>query len=69
MDRVIKLEKKVHYGRPFLYPANEQAQNACALLNKQETLTESNIKNLKNMGFMIKEVVRAGDRLVDVGEL
>lgn len=69
MDRVIKVEKKTHYGTTFIYPANDQAENICRLLNGQKSLTADNLKNLKTMGFMIKEVVRAGDRLVDVGEL
>jgi len=69
METIIEVEKKTTYGSDYIYPVNEQARNACALLSNQKTLTEANIKGLKAMGFKIVQVMQANGKKMEVGEL
>ena len=70
MSSVIQVEKINRYGSDLIYPRNELAERACALLNNQKTLTAVNIGRLKEMGFIVKQVVTGvGGKLLEVGEL
>lgn len=69
MQQIIEVERKNRYGNDLIYPVNDQAKNACAVLGGQKTLTMEDVKRFKVMGFIIRQVVQAGDKLVTVGEL
>ncbi len=68
MDNIIEVEKKTSYGSPYIYPANDQAVKACALWN-QKTMTPQNIERLKDMGFIVKQVVVAAGKNIEVAVL
>lgn len=70
MQNIIQVEKINRYGSDLIYPKNDLAEKACALLNNQKTLTAVNITRLKTMGFVVKQVVTGeGDKLIEVGTL
>lgn len=69
MSQILEVEKRNRYGSEYIYPLNEQAQRACALLNNQKSLTAQNIERLKDMGFIIKQVMTANGKQMEVGEL
>lgn len=69
MDNIIEVEKKMHYGSQYIYPSNEQAHNACRLLNRQKTLTTKNIDDLKGMGFTVRHVLVNGDKRIEICDL
>lgn len=69
MNSIIEVEAISKYGNALIYPVNEQAHNACAVVGGQKTLTMQNIAAFKRMGFTVRQVVRAGDKLIAVGDL
>lgn len=69
MDNIIEVEKKNQYGTDFYYPISEQAKKTCALLNGQKTLTPWNFRDLKKMGFVIRQVVVVNGKVIQAGEL
>ena len=68
MSQVIEVTRRNSHGTDFFDPANEQAENACALWG-QKTITLRNMGALKKMGFVIKEVIVRGDKRHFLGDL
>lgn len=64
----IQVTRRNKYGTDFFHPANDQAENACALWG-QKTLTLVNMGALKKMGFTIDEIIVRGDKRHFLGEL
>lgn len=53
MTNVVQVQIKDNYGRIVYYPANERAQVAARMF-KQKTLTESNLKDLADLGLEVQ---------------
>ena len=68
MPQVIQVEKVSKYGSDLIYPRNELAEKACALWG-QKTITPRNIGALKDMGFIVEQVVMANGKPIKTGEL
>lgn len=70
MQNVIEVELKNKYGNALIYPVNDLAKKACALIGKQKTLTQENVEGLKGMGFTVKSVALKQDgSTVELGAL
>lgn len=68
MSQVIQVEKVNRYGSDLIYPRNELAEKACALWG-QKTITLRNIGALKDMGFVVEQVVMANGKAIKMGDL
>ncbi len=68
MSQVIQVEKVNKYGSDLIYPRNALAEKACALWG-QKTITLRNIGALKDMGFIVEQVVMANGKVIKTGEL
>lgn len=53
--KTIKILVKSVFGREMIYPANEIAGLFCKLL-KQESLTRTNLKLIKELGYEVEQV-------------
>lgn len=69
MQQVIDVQENNTYGTRKLYPVNDQAKLLCEALGGQKTITDDNVTRFKKMGFIFRQVVCAGDKIVTVGEL
>lgn len=52
----IKVDIKNKYGNTLVYPVCDKAKIFCELLGGQKTLTESNIKHIKKLGFEVNVI-------------
>lgn len=69
MINVVLVEKQTKYGSEYIYPIDEQAKNICKALGGQKTLTPTNIKDFKKLGFIFKQCVILRGEPLEVGEL
>lgn len=53
MTNTIKVEIKTIYGNQKIYPACDKAEGFCKLIN-QKTLTERDIKLIKELGYEVQ---------------
>lgn len=54
MDNTIHVKILTHYGRVTIRPDCETSRRFCELLG-QVTLTEDNVKKIKELGYEIKQ--------------
>ena len=55
MDKIIKVEKRSHYGNDLIYVVSEHKEAIEALTNKK-TISLRDIENLKKLGFSFEVV-------------
>lgn len=69
IQQIIEVESKNRYGTTYHFPLNDTGKKAVKMFDNKKALSDKQIKQLKTMGYIIKQFALIKGRKVELCEL